>query len=63
MDTHDLEVGDELRIGEVLVAVLDVEDDRVLLRIKEGGCTRLVSLVVPQGEGETGLARGTSPSG
>jgi hypothetical protein len=56
MQTHELGVGEELQIGEARVTVLDVEDDRVLLRIRDAGCTRLVTLRVPQ-EGEVGLAR------
>ena len=56
MQTHELEAGEELRIGEARVTVLDVEDDRVLLRVQDGSCTRLVTLRLPQ-EAEGGLAR------
>ena len=60
MDTHDLEIGEGLRIGEVRVTVLDVEDDYVLLCVRENGCTRFVTLRAPQ-ESESGLARRGGP--
>ena len=55
MDTHELEIGGELRIGEVHVTVLDIEGDHVLLRVRQGGGTRLLTLRAPQ-ESETGVA-------
>ena len=55
METHELETGDELRIGDVHLTVLDIEGDHVLLRVRQGGCTRLVTLRVPEGAVETGI--------
>ena len=57
METHELEVGEELRIGEVNVTVLDIEGDHVRLRVRQGGGTRLVTLRVPEGAVETGIDR------
>jgi hypothetical protein len=61
MKTYDMQAGEVLMIGDVSVAVLDVDDDRVLIRITENGCTRLETLRVPQGTVETGPARRALP--
>ncbi len=46
MQTFDLQEGEELVLGGVRIAVLEVEGDRVLLRIEEGGDVRLEQLQV-----------------
>ena len=55
METNELEVGEELRIGEVHVTVLDIKGDHVLLRVRQGGGTQFVNLRVPEGAVETGI--------
>ena len=61
MKTYEVQAGEVLVIDGVRVAILAVEDDRVLLRVSDDGGTRLETLRVPQGAGETGLARRATP--
>ncbi len=59
MQTLDLHEGEELVLGDVRVAVVGVEDDRVLLRIEEGGDVRLEQLqVAAQGRSSFGVGKG-----
>jgi hypothetical protein len=51
MQTLELYPGEELVIGDVRVAVLEVEGDTVLLRIAEGEDVRLECLKVSAEEG------------
>jgi sRNA-binding carbon storage regulator CsrA len=46
MQTLDLQEGEELVLGDVRITVVEVEEDRVLLRIEAGGEVRLEQLQV-----------------
>ena len=61
MKTYEVQAGEVLVIDGVRLTVLDIEDDRVLLRVSDDEGTRLESLRVPQGASETGLARQATP--
>jgi hypothetical protein len=50
MRTLDVELGEELVIEDVTVVALDIEEDRVLVRIRDRDSTRLVQLRVPAPE-------------
>jgi hypothetical protein len=57
MKTYEVQAGEVLVIDGVRVAVLDIDDDGVLLQVSDNGGTRLEVLRVPQGASETGLAQ------
>jgi hypothetical protein len=48
MQVHTLQAGEEVLIdGRVRVRVLEIQQDRALLEITEGGTTRVVTLDAP----------------
>jgi hypothetical protein len=61
MKTYEVQAGEVLVIEGVRVAVLDIDDDCVLLQVSDNGGTRLEALRAPQGASETGLARQATP--
>jgi hypothetical protein len=61
MKTYEVQAGEVLVIDGVRVAVLDIDDDRVLLQVSDNDGTRLEALRVPEGASETGLARQATP--
>jgi hypothetical protein len=58
MQPHEVQVGQELVVGDVRIAVLDLDDDRVLLRITAHGAAHMACVLIPPGAEQLDLQGG-----